>query len=115
MQEQGESKQRRAAPENAKKPEQLEKGVNYLKAIAAAEAVIRSEGRPVELKVIYDRIHDAVDLSGEKPRNVLSAYLSHQKSTLQSVRKGWWWLKDTPIPPDDLQENQGPVNVGVFS
>lgn len=44
-----------------------------------------------------------------------SLFTTRQKSTLQSVRKGWWWLKDTPIPPDDLQENQGPVNVGVFS
>lgn len=44
-----------------------------------------------------------------------SLFTTRQNSTLQSVRKGWWWLKDTPIPPDDLQENQGPVNVGVFS
>lgn len=67
-------------------------------AIRAAEEIIRSKGKPVSLERLYDEIIGrGIRLGGQRPQNTLSAYLSNGEN-LQSVRKGWWWIKDMPIP-----------------
>ncbi|WP_076858709.1 hypothetical protein [Bradyrhizobium mercantei] len=71
----------------------------YARAIKAAEELVRAASHPLELSDIYDGlVKRGVPLAGERPRSTLSAYLSHEKSTLQSIRKGWYWLKDEPVP-----------------
>lgn len=71
----------------------------YAKAIKAAEEMVRAANHPLELSDIYDGlVKRGVPLAGERPRSTLSAYLSHEKSTLESIRKGWYWLKGQPVP-----------------
>lgn len=71
----------------------------YLRAIKAAEELVQAAGHPLELGDIYDGlVKRGVPLAGERPRSTLSAYLSHEKSTLESIRKGWYWLKGQKVP-----------------
>jgi hypothetical protein len=71
----------------------------YMRAIKAAEGLVRAANHPLELSDIYDGlVKRGVPLAGERPRSTLSAYLSHEKSTLESIKKGWYWLKGQPVP-----------------
>lgn len=73
----------------------------YKQAFAAAEKLVRGYGHPMELKDIFPRlIEQGVPLAGVRPQSTLSAYLSHPKSPMLSVRKGLWWLKGEPIPDE---------------
>jgi hypothetical protein len=61
------------------------------------EAIIRQAGKPVPLGEIYDELEmRGIRLTGNKPRNLLSAYLGHNPN-LRSTPQGWW-LKGTSIP-----------------
>jgi hypothetical protein len=71
----------------------------YARAIRTAEELVRVANHPLELGDIYDGlVKRGVPLAGERPRSTLSAYLAHEKSTLRSIRKGWYWLKGVPVP-----------------
>lgn len=73
----------------------------YKQAFAAAEKLVRAYGHPMELKDIFPRLIElGVPLAGVRPQSTLSAYLSHPKSPMLSVRKGLWWLKGEPIPDE---------------
>ncbi len=82
-------------------------GPVYKAAISVSENVLRTAGAPLELSVLYDACVGAgVRLGGVRPQSTLSAYLSHPKSTVCSIRKGLYWLKDRPRPdetPDGLR------------
>jgi len=73
----------------------------YVVAIREADKLVRSRARPVQFTELYEWVvgHGVV-LGGKRPESTLSAYLAHDKSTLQSIRKGWYWLKGVPIPKD---------------
>jgi len=74
-------------------------GPAYRAAINVAENAIRAAGQPLEFKEIYDAcVSQRVPLGGKRPESTLSAYLSHSKSTVQSIRKGVYWLKNAPMP-----------------
>jgi hypothetical protein len=78
------------------------------------EAIIRQVGKPVPLGEVYDELERrGIHLSGNKPRNLLSAYLGYNPN-LRSTPQGWW-LKDAPIPRlrlrrPDLDEPSGADN-----
>jgi hypothetical protein len=74
-------------------------GPTYKAAISVSEQTIRAANQPLELDELYDACVDkGVKLGGERPRSTLSAYLSHSASTVRSIRKGTYWLKDLPVP-----------------
>jgi hypothetical protein len=77
----------------------LADGPAYRAAICVAENALRAAQGPLELNQIYDACLSAkVPLAGKRPLSTLSAYLSHEKSTVKSIRKGVYWLKDEPLP-----------------
>jgi hypothetical protein len=87
----------------------------YKAAICVAENVIKQAGVPLELSVLYDACLSLnVRLGGKRPQSTLSAYLSHASSSVESIRKGLYWLKGVPLPskksPTDTPTDGGYVN-----
>ena len=71
----------------------------YKMAILASERALKAAGGPLELNQLFDAcLHLGVQIGGKRPLSTLSAYLAHEKSTVESIRKGVYWLKGTPIP-----------------
>ncbi len=84
-----------------RRPESL-----HRRAVREAEEIIRAAGKPVPLKELHDAIiQKGVKLGGERPQNTLSAYLSGSEN-VESIRKGWWWLKGMPTPDEAEKETQ---------
>lgn len=82
----------------SEKPIELN-GAVYKAAINVSENAIRAARQPLELSVLFDACESAgVKLGGQRPQSTLSAYLSHPKSTVESIRKGLYWLKGVPRP-----------------
>jgi hypothetical protein len=74
-------------------------GPAYRAAINVSENALRAAGQPLELNELFDACLSAkVPLAGKRPRQTLSAYLSHPKSTVESIRKGVYWLKGEEVP-----------------
>jgi hypothetical protein len=74
-------------------------GPAYKAAISISENAIRAAGGPLELSQLYDACVSAgVKLGGKRPQSTLSAYLSHDRSTVKSIRKGVYDLKGKPAP-----------------
>ncbi|UDQ87332.1 hypothetical protein LJE71_13525 [Xanthobacter autotrophicus] len=74
-------------------------GAAYKAAISVAERAIRDAGRPLELRELYEScVNAGVTLSGKRPQGTLSAFLSHPSSTVRSIRRGIYWLKDVDPP-----------------
>ena len=74
-------------------------GPAYRAAINVSENLIKAATAPLELDLLFDAcVHAGVPLGGKRPRSTLSAYLSHPKSTLESIRHGVYWLKGVPVP-----------------
>ncbi len=74
-------------------------GPAYKAAINASENAIRAAGHPLELSELFDACESlGVKLGGQRPQSTLSAYLAHSKSTVESIRKGVYWLKGVPTP-----------------
>jgi hypothetical protein len=72
----------------------------YKAAIAVAEQALKAAGHPLELSELFDACESiGVRLGGKRPQSTLSAYLSSSHSTVQSIRKGVYWLKNVPVPP----------------
>jgi hypothetical protein len=79
--------------------EALVGGPAYKAAISVSEQAIRAANRPLEFDELFDAcMEKGVRLGGERPRSTLSAYLSGSHSTVQSIRKGVYWLKGVPEP-----------------
>lgn len=75
-------------------------GPAYRAAINISENALKAAGRPLELNMLFDAcISAGVPLAGKRPQSTLSAYLSHQASTVESIRRGVYWLKGVN-PPD---------------
>jgi hypothetical protein len=71
----------------------------YKAAISVAEHALKQAKGPLELTVLFDACVSAgVPIGGQRPVNTLSAYLSHPKSTVESIRKGVYWLKGVDLP-----------------
>jgi hypothetical protein len=71
----------------------------YKAAISVAENALKAARGPLELSQLFDAcISSGVPLGGKRPVSTLSAYLSHPKSTVQSIRKGVYWLKGVDLP-----------------
>lgn len=91
-------------PRLAEKPNHDEIAVDtnrpiYKAAISVAEQALRRAGHPLELSEIFDACTQCgVKLGGARPQSTLSAYLSAEKSTVYSIRKGVYWLKNVPVP-----------------
>lgn len=84
-----------------RRPESL-----HRRAVREAEEIIRAAGKPVSLKELHDAIvQKGVQLGGQRPQNTLSAYLSGSEN-VESIRKGWWWLKGMPTPDEPEKETQ---------
>jgi hypothetical protein len=81
----------------------------YKAAICVAEYTVKQFGRPLELNDLYGAcIAMGVRLGGKRPQSTLSAYLSHDSSTVESIRKGVYWLKGVPVPdPKDTPTDGG--------
>lgn len=71
-----------------------------------AEALIRAAHKPLYIIDIYEGLRKrGLKIGGERPRSTLSAYLS-QAPNLESIRRGWWWLKGEPIPEGTTWERE---------
>ncbi len=67
-------------------------------AVEQAEKYVRSHGSPVPLsRLMAEMEQHGIKIGGVRPLSTLSAYLS-QSEHLESIRKGWWWLKGVPRP-----------------
>jgi hypothetical protein len=74
-------------------------GPAYKAAINVSENAIRAAKLPLELGILYDAcIGAGVPLAGKRPQSTLSAYLAHEKSTVESIRRGLYWLKGVRRP-----------------
>lgn len=97
------------------KPNSRKRGTESLhhRAVREAEEVIRAAGKPVSLSDLHAAIvQKGVELGGRRPQNTLSAYLSGSEN-VESIRKGWWWLKGAPVPNQDINilfEKKSPVD-----
>jgi hypothetical protein len=90
-------------------------GPAYKAAISVAERTLREARMPLELSVLFDScISVGVPLGGVRPQSTLSAYLSHKNSTVESIRKGVYWLKGIPVPVENhlLKAWKEPANSG---
>ncbi len=75
-------------------------------AVECAEKYIRAHGSPVPLSRLGAEVENhGIKVGGVRPLSTLSAYLS-QSEHLESIRKGWWWLKGVPIPRRAPSANQ---------
>jgi hypothetical protein len=71
----------------------------YRAAISVCEQALKAAKQPLELSELFDACEAAgVRLGGKRPQNTLSAYLSHAKSTVESIAKGTYWLKGVSRP-----------------
>ena len=87
-------------------------GPAYKAAISVAKQAIRQANWPLELSQIYDAcVSTGVPLGGKRPQSTLSAYLSHPASTVESIRKGLYWLKDTPLPKEFSATTNGRLDL----
>jgi hypothetical protein len=74
-------------------------GPAYKAAISVSENALKAAGSPLELSQLFDACVSArVPLAGKRPQSTLSAYLSHQNSTVESIRRGVYWLKGVDVP-----------------
>lgn len=74
-------------------------GPIYKAAISVSEQALKAARHPLDIGELYDAcVEKGVKLGGDRPRSTLSAYLSSSHSTVQSIRKGVYWLKDVPVP-----------------
>jgi hypothetical protein len=77
----------------------------YRAAINVSENALRAARRPLELSELFDACAEkGVPLAGKRPQSTLSAYLAHDASTVESIRRGLYWLKGVAVPSpfDDL-------------
>ena len=74
-------------------------GPIYKAAINISENAIKAAGAPLELSELFDACEQqGLHLKGKRPQNTLSAYLSSSASTVRSIRRGVYWLKDREVP-----------------
>jgi hypothetical protein len=72
---------------------------SYRAAISVCEQAIKAAKQPLELSVLYDACLNAgVRLGGKRPQSTLSAFLSDDKSTVESISKGMYWLRGVTRP-----------------
>ncbi|MGP0090725.1 MAG: hypothetical protein ACLPKB_12310 [Xanthobacteraceae bacterium] len=89
-----------AAHDNDEAPDVDVNGPAYRAAITVSEHALKAAGQPLELSELFDAcLSQRVPLGGKRPASTLSAYLAHEKSTVESIRKGVYWLKGVRIPP----------------
>ncbi|MFZ1962268.1 MAG: hypothetical protein WAU78_02145 [Roseiarcus sp.] len=75
-------------------------GPSYKAAISASEQALKAANQPLELSELFDACESVgVKLGGKRPQSTLSAFLSHESSTVESISKGVYWLKGVPVPP----------------
>jgi hypothetical protein len=86
------------APDPGEKPVVLPS--NYERARTAAEIVIRTEGRPVPTKQLWEKVvaRGINFLNGRTPESALAAYL-HKYKKLQYLQGVGWWIAGVPWPP----------------
>jgi hypothetical protein len=71
----------------------------YRAAISVCEQAIRAANQPLELSELFDACESVgVRLGGKRPQSTLSAYLSSEKSTVESIARGTYWLKGVSRP-----------------
>lgn len=71
----------------------------YRTAITVSETALRAAGAPLELSQLFDACQrQGVPLAGKRPQSTLSAYLAHDSSTVESIRRGIYWLRGVPVP-----------------
>lgn len=68
--------------------------------------IIRALKRPVPLGELLDKLQAAgITLGGKNPNQQLSANLGNTPE-LVSTKRGWW-LRDEPLPPEDIGNKIG--------
>ena len=101
--EQNQAKASSAAPKVAESPDDDASNGAVIKstsrqAVEQAEKYVRAHGAPVPLsRLMAEMEQHGIKIGGVRPLSTLSAYLS-QSEKLESIRKGWWWLKGVPLP-----------------